>query len=445
MSKKNQPIVAAGGLVVTLLLGSGCQSGLTRYLNEPEPIAQARTLDPVSVARVAPAEPAPAGERDDELKLTEADILAARVAAYAERVEAADANPAPVITPTLDGSKPAPKPVVVKPTEVVEAEVAEVPVIEAAGAVESEVQWSEPEPVAELAPPDAEFAEPGKVHPAQPAEAQVPEAQPAAAAASDVTMELGGRFAGVTPMLEDVPALASVDELQEELDARIAADPRDVQAHLERQVINWLRNEPAPDPTQIADLPVADRELISAVIDGLTNLRITLNADGTLMQQDRVAPILEMAERLRDAGTLSLGEVVLCHSITGFGLYEAMPPAFPAKIPSGWAGQALLYAEVDGFASTLVENAKWETRLTEQCTLYSNTGLQVWSGPENEVIDRSHNKRRDFHISKVLRLPEDLPPGAYTLKLTLTDQTSNRLTEQTIGLRITRPEKPAVR
>ncbi|MEM6315205.1 MAG: hypothetical protein AAF743_14020, partial [Planctomycetota bacterium] len=312
----------------------------------------------------------------------------------------------------------------------------EVPVIEAEGKRASDVQWREPEPPAEQAPPAAEFAEPGKVHPAK--------TSANAAASSDVQAELAGDLTLMTEADPRVDEALTVDALQAEIDARLDADPRDVQAHLERQVINWLRNEPAPDPTAIADLPVADRELISAVIDGLSNLRIALDPSTSGLQRDRVAPVLEMAERLRDAGTLTLGEVVLCHSISGFGLYEPMKPAFPAKIPSGWNGQALLYAEVDGFASQLVEDGQWETRLTEQCTLYSNTGLQVWAGPANEVIDRSHNKRRDFHISKILRLPEDLPPGAYTLKLTLTDTTSNRLTEQTIGIRIMRPEKPVV-
>lgn len=442
MSKKNPTIVAAAGLVVTLLLGSGCQSGLARYLHEPEPIAQQRPLDPQSVAEVTPASEAQVEAADDDMKLSEADLLAARVAAYAQRVEAADASPAPTITPTLDGSKPRP----VKPTEAVEAESAAAPVIEAEGRRSSDVEWSEPQAPAPLEPAEAVFAEPGTVYPAKPA-MPAPAAEGAsAAAASDMKMELSGNLPTPGGVAPDVDADLTIDALQRDIDARIAADPRDVQAHLERQIVNWLRNEAAPDPTAIADLPVADRELISTVIDGLSNLRIALDpSNNTALQRDRVAPILEMAERLRDAGTLSMGQVTLCHAITGFGLYEQMEPVFPAKIPSGWSGQALLYAEVDGFASTLVENDEWETQLTEQCTLYSNTGLQVWSGPKNEVIDRSQNKRRDFHISKVLRLPEDLPAGAYTLKLTLTDQTSNRLTEQTIGIRIARPEKPAVR
>ena len=142
------------------------------------------------------------------------------------------------------------------------------------------------------------------------------------------------------------PAAASNDLLQK-LSARIKADPRDAASHLNYQLLQFLLDEQVPELSSIAPLPAEDRELLMTLLDGLTNFRNGLRAETNALQAKKVAPLLELADRLRSQGDLSISTAALCRSVQRFGVYEPMePPRFVA----GKDSEAILYCEVANFS-----------------------------------------------------------------------------------------------
>ena len=69
------------------------------------------------------------------------------------------------------------------------------------------------------------------------------------------------------------------DPLAIRLDAHLKDSPRDVWGHTEFQLLRLIKDEPTPDLTALATLPQEDRELVTAVVDGLTNFRNALRQD----------------------------------------------------------------------------------------------------------------------------------------------------------------------
>ena len=406
----------AAGLAVAG--AAGCGSPLQRYAAEAErerreallaPIAEPDVVADVAAdeaTRARRAEPVvvePAGENVDVAEPPGGRSLSEEVAAFAARLEAAE-------TPAAEDD-PA------ETSGVAWAEPGDVPALE-----------DEPE-LAEVEPARAIFPEIGTV-----TEQPVP---------PDPLPPIGDANNTAPPAAAPMPAVAatppSLPEIDRVLAERIESDPRDVEAHLEQQVLLWLRGENAPDVEAFAGLPAEDRELVAAVVDGLVNLRTTLARPGQISRRELVAPIVEMGDRLSRGGGLTLASMQLASDIEGFGLYTPMDAALPSKLPPGRRAHALLYVEVENFQSRPDGDGQWETRLLEKLVLYRESGLQVWATEPKEVVDVARNRRDDFFLSRPLVLPEDLPPGSYTLKMTLTDDLANAVSEATLPVQILPP------
>lgn len=227
---------------------------------------------------------------------------------------------------------------------------------------------------------------------------------------------------------------AKEDDLLGKLSARVREYPRDAAAHLEYQLLQFLRDEPVPDLGAIAALPSEDRELLTTLLDGLANFRNGLRADANMLQSKKVSPLLELSDRLRSQGELSIPVAALCSDVKLFGVYEPLEPArFTA---GGKDNKAILYFEVANFSSQLNAEKKYETRLKQEAVLYAEAGLAVWRDKEDTVVDKSRNRRHDFFIADIVKLPETLPMGRYLLKVTVTDLHVNRVAEATVPVEI---------
>jgi hypothetical protein len=235
----------------------------------------------------------------------------------------------------------------------------------------------------------------------------------------------GSPSPGVTPI--------ATDPLEQKLLQQIRDYPRDVSAHLDYQLHLLVRDEPVPNLSAMSSLPAEDRELIVTFIDGLTNFRNAVRADANLLLSRKVRPLVEMADRLRSRADLSVPVLALCRKVEGFGRYDAFdPPRFVAGKPQ----QAIIYCEVDNFASQLNDGKMWETRLSMEGVLYTEGGLPVWNVKTDTLTDLARNRRRDFFLVKVITLSEQLTIGRYLLKVTIVDQQSNRVAEASIPIQI---------
>jgi hypothetical protein len=276
------------------------------------------------------------------------------------------------------------------------------------------------------------------------AEASVDEspaaAPPAAAAAKAETQSVAPSPAEAKPAAATARAAApkpptipaTADLLQQQVTTRAKQYPQDAAAQLDYQLLQFLRDESVPDLAAVAPLAAEDRELLTTLLDGLSNFRNGLRAEANMLESRKVAPLLEMADRLRAQAELSIPTALLCTKVERFGVYEPMQPA---QFKAGAPNEAILYCEVANFSSQLGDGRQWETRLKHECVLYSETGLNVWHTTADPVTDQSRNRRHDFHVVRRLKVPA-VPVGRYLLKVTVTDLQVNRVAEATVPIQV---------
>ncbi len=231
-----------------------------------------------------------------------------------------------------------------------------------------------------------------------------------------------------------IEAPAGGDALAAKLAKRIKDNPRDVEGHVDYQLLQYLHEEQVPQLNALSALPAEDREVVTAVMDGLSNFRNVVRADQNALLSRKIRPILEMADRLRSQSELSVPTIALCKSVKNFGVYQ---PIESPRFSAAKEHPAILYCEVENFASQLNGESKvYETKLSQELVLYSESGLNVWNTPAQTVADSSRNRRHDFYTSQMLKLPKELTIGRYLLKVTITDQQVSRVAEATLPIQI---------
>lgn len=220
-------------------------------------------------------------------------------------------------------------------------------------------------------------------------------------------------------------------DLQRLLATRIEEDPRDSVAHLEYQLLRYIEGKQVPELGTLASLTKEDQEIVTAVIDALSNYRSNLRADSNLLLSRKIKPLMDLSDRLRAQADLEIPTVQLCRRVDGFGVYEPLEARFVA----GRDREVIVYCEVANFMSQMTEQNQWETRLTEEVVLYTDAdGLPILREKPVVVPDLCRNRRHDFFIVRKLRLPGNIPVGRYWLKVTIVDQLASRVAEASIPI-----------
>jgi hypothetical protein len=231
------------------------------------------------------------------------------------------------------------------------------------------------------------------------------------------------------------PVSGPTDEYEHKLQNLVHDYPRDLGNQLDYQLLRLVRDEPTPDLANVSQLSSEDRDLLLALMDGLSNFRDAARNDGNVMLNRKIQPLLEMADRLRSQAQLSIPTVALCSQVVSYGVYSPMPSS---RFPAGRNNDLIVYCEVANFTSIQGNDAIWRTRLRQEMVLYTDAGLAVWPAKSNadDFVDQSRNRRHDFFISRLVRLPSSLAAGKYVLKITLMDEQSNRVVEASAPLEI---------
>jgi hypothetical protein len=231
------------------------------------------------------------------------------------------------------------------------------------------------------------------------------------------------------------PVAIPTDAYELSLQKLVNDYPRDLGNQLDYQLLRFVRDEPTPELSNVTQLSDEDRDILLAVMDGLNNFRAAARSDGNLMLNRKIQPLLEMADRLRSEAQLAIPTVAFCTKVSGYGVYQPMPSS---RFPAGRNNQMIVYCETANFTSIQGSDRIWRTRLKQDMVLYTDTGLAVW--PEKPdaatVVDESRNRRHDFFIPRLIQLPSSLAAGKYVLKITLTDEESNRIVEASTPLEI---------
>ncbi|HSV13663.1 MAG TPA: hypothetical protein VLI90_05350 [Tepidisphaeraceae bacterium] len=314
----------------------------------------------------------------------------------------------------------------------------------------SPVQWEDPHKPTAAANDHAELA-------ATPPSAAAAKPSPSPSASSDAhpaaaVVQPGDDHAAAIARsakanaLNDIPAIvpessdfasagspANSDPLEQQLIKRAHDNPRDIASQLDCELFEMLRDEASPQLASLASLPNEDKEVVAAVVDGLTNFRTGVRQDNNMLLSKKIRPLMDMADRLRSHAELSVPTVALCKRVDGFGKYE---PIDPPRFPAGKDNPVIVYCEIQNFESQLNERRLWQTRLTQQVTLFTETGMLVWNDKSRPVADECRNRRHDFFLYNVVKLPANLTIGRYLLKVSIEDRTAHRVAESTVPVEI---------
>jgi hypothetical protein len=133
------------------------------------------------------------------------------------------------------------------------------------------------------------------------------------------------------------------------------------------------------------------------------------------------AAVLErLAQRLRGDSGLQIANLDFATRVSSFGVYEE-----DVRRHFRPGDSVLIYAEPRGFRSTTVAGSKgrrWRVQLRMRLSVRAVGGdaeAANW-GPDN-VTHLARSRITDLHVTRVIRLPIDLSPGMYELRLALDD------------------------
>lgn len=207
------------------------------------------------------------------------------------------------------------------------------------------------------------------------------------------------------------------------------ADYRRQQVHL--RLLYLMARHPEQALTAIPSLDPAEQEYWQQMVWAITN---SLDDQEHLSPRDRAAqsisPVNMALRRLREQADLSIRNSAFCEEISYFGNYKRFPrEEFVPGQP------VLLYAELENFRSEPTQNGEYRTLLRSLIEILGPNGQIRWKKTFAATEDLCRNPRRDYFHNYQFTIPERLPLGPHTLKLTVVDELSGK--EATCSLRFT--------
>jgi hypothetical protein len=233
-------------------------------------------------------------------------------------------------------------------------------------------------------------------------------------------------------------------------------------------LVDMLRQQATTDGSAKAYMALAGLELLrpgafQTMITPSTTSGSTISPEDTAAVQhlrDYLAAIaLEDAKEplskrlaahvhlLTESASIAIRTVQLCSEVKGFGQYTSLPSS---TFLAGQTMRAVVYAEVEHFKHREVNESDrlayrlsgreledvWAVDLSEELQLYSKDGVRVWTRPEQNVVETSRNKRRDFYLVHTVSFPTTLTMGAYTLKVIVRDRVGGGSAEMNIPIEV---------
>ncbi len=200
---------------------------------------------------------------------------------------------------------------------------------------------------------------------------------------------------------------------------------------LRARVLAWLA-EPDIDP----DLGQHDADTVRAV---LRALQAAATTDPHADARNRGDDVRLAVQTLEAKAPLELVDLQLCSKVERFGDFVPLNP--PARRAGEWV---VIYCEVDGLHQESTPDG-YQTRLAGQFEIIPEGGGRSIVAPLEVAKETFPRRRRDYYMAYLKQVPQDLAPGAYTVRITLRDVFTDRSASRAIPLTIVRAEKdPAV-
>lgn len=289
-------------------------------------------------------------------------------------------------------------------------------------------------------PPEIQWIVPAPVRnglrstPAQSAlgtDGMLPEAPPLTPAAAESPMPDPGGAIDPVPGALDAPAGGErmsqlVVDLCAELFQEAAHSDMPLRELLVMAAVMGLETPQRPFvPEALPGLTDRERELLSRMHAHFVELGKELERSGDPEAVVRAVETLHQA--LVRQPQLTVPDAALCTRVGGFGDYDefARNEAQHYTFLAGTGQQAVVYVEIEDFASEPNDKGLWVTELAQQLVIYSDRdGIPVWREDWQVGVDASKNRRDDFFLTQIVTLPARLSVGRYQLKIQIRDEQS---------------------
>jgi hypothetical protein len=221
------------------------------------------------------------------------------------------------------------------------------------------------------------------------------------------------------------PRRKPMDEMIAASEAELAARPSDARVQWRKSMLHLAAGQEDKAGAISEGLTQEQRGLLARQVAVDTSVHNVLNGD-----RESVDRAYEAASALRDAlregADLLLPTLALCSKVTTFGVYDELPDS---ALKPYTANQAIVYCEVKNLAAQRDDVGNYRTRLATRMELFTADGRSMWRHSEDQIEDVARQRREDFFVAQLVRFPEDLGPGAYILKATVTDLLSSKTNE----------------
>jgi hypothetical protein len=223
-----------------------------------------------------------------------------------------------------------------------------------------------------------------------------------------------------------------IQVLIEGLEKKVAQNPNDLEAQIRLRLLYIASGEDRKASTAPEGLAEETAALVKALAETIIQTR-DASADLSLGGERALETARSLTQELGRFAQLNIPRVVLARRVDSFGVYTAFdPPNFVAGSPIC----AVVYTELENFYSRPADEGAYETRLSQRMELLDEDGQRVWEREDQDITDLSKNRRADFFLAPVIRVPGELSPGSYTLRVEVEDCLSGKFTTATVPLNV---------
>lgn len=239
------------------------------------------------------------------------------------------------------------------------------------------------------------------------------------------------------PSTQDrVRSLAS--ELRSALEKKSGEPDAAIPGYLAMAVLEMLSAQEAgsPAPAGLEQLSERERTAVNSIRDLLQSLA---QDPAAAADPERTASLLSRSlDALAAAQTVRIARAELCRRVEAFGRYT---PFATNAFLAGQSNRVIVYSEIENYAHRDLGGSgnadRWSVELSQELQLFHADGsMLAWRQPEQNVTERSRNRRRDFFITQMIDLPRTLTVGPYSLKVIVRDRVSGARAEAVLPIRI---------
>jgi hypothetical protein len=223
--------------------------------------------------------------------------------------------------------------------------------------------------------------------------------------------------------------------LREFLEQSLPPEESSFRAQLDRRMLWVMAGDYERARAPLDCVTAEQHELATRFVEAWIAIRDCNIADPARAASAAAHELDELRQSLQRLSDLSIPTLRICSAVRNFGQYDALDPA---RFPAGAPAEFVLYCEVRDFVSDLKDDLYTST-FDLTTAILNRAGDTMLEIKDANIVDRCRNRRHDCFISRLVRLPANLPPGQYVAKVTLVDKLGQKVAENRAPFQLATP------